>query len=298
MNCRELDRLPLRLRNRRAWLGAAATLVGSALLPRQLQAASTLRFGTTPVFLNEQIGLLDRWQRLLEAQLERPVRFVQRGSYREIVDLLLGEGVEAAWLCGHPLVLHASRLSVVAVPRYQGAPVYRSHLIVPASDAATKQVADLRGRVFAYSDPLSNSGYLVPRAEIAVLGANPSLFFRRTFFTFSHRKVVDAVRAGLADGGAVDGYVWDTIATQQPASVAGLRVAWRSAPHGFPPVVARRNWDATEAWQLGNALRGMPEHAEGRAILERLNIDGFEAPRAGQFDSIRALLRVAERGST
>lgn len=292
------DPMPLRRRNRRSCLTAAAAFVGAALVLHRARAAAPLRFGTTPVFLNEQIGLLDRWQRHLEARLERPVRFVQRGSYREIVDLLLGEGVEAAWLCGHPLVLHETRLSVVAVPRYQGAPVYRSHLIVPTSDTTTKQVSDLKGRVFAYSDPLSNSGYLVPRAEIAASGGAASTYFRRSFFTFSHRKVVDAVRAGLADGGAVDGYVWDTMAAQQPGSVAGLRVAWRSSPHGFPPVVARRNWSPGEARQLGDALRGMPASAEGRGILERLNIDGFEEPRPGQFESIRALQRVAERGST
>ena len=289
---------PLRWRNRRACLRAGAAVIGAALAPRRAFGAGVLRFGTTPVFLNEQIGLLDRWQRHLESRLERPVRFVQRGSYREIVDLLLGDGVEAAWLCGHPLVLHESKLAVVAVPRYQGAPLYRSHLIVPNSDAATQQVLDLKGRVFAYSDPLSNSGFLVPRAEIAASGTNPSSFFRRSFFTFSHRKVVDAVRAGLADGGAVDGYVWDTIASQHPPSVAGLRVAWRSALHGFPPVVARRNWDGVEARLLGDALRDMAGSPEGRGILERLNIEGFEAPRPGQYESIRALLRVAERGGT
>ncbi|HZF80421.1 MAG TPA: PhnD/SsuA/transferrin family substrate-binding protein [Rubrivivax sp.] len=258
--------------------------------------ANAIRFGTTPVFLNEQVGLLDRWQRHLQTRLQRPVHFVQRGSYREIVDLLLGDGVDAAWLCGHPLVLHEARLTVVAVPRYQGAPVYRSHLIVPASDTTTRQVLDLKGRVFAYSDPLSNSGFLVPRAEIAASGASPSSYFRRSFFTFSHRKVVDAVRAGLADGGAVDGYVWDTIAAQQPASVAGVRVAWRSAPHGFPPVVARRDWSSSEARQLGEALREMHVSPEGRAILQRLNIEGFQEPHPGQFDSIRALVRMVDRG--
>ena len=285
--------LTLRPGNRRACLLAAASWVGAGFM--LARAATPLRFGTTPVFLNEQVSLLARWQGYLEARLERPLRFVQRGSYREIVDLLLGDGVEAAWLCGHPLVLQESRLAPVAVPRYQGAALYRSHLIVPSGDRTTERVTDLRGRVFAYSDPLSNSGFLVPRAEIAASGADPASFFRRTFFTFSHRKVVDAVRTGLADSGAVDGYVWDTMAVQQPAAVAGLRVAWRSAPHGFPPVLARRNWSAAEQRQLGDALRAMPAWPEGRAVLERLNIEGFEEPRAGQFDSIRALQRQTER---
>jgi phosphonate transport system substrate-binding protein len=78
--------------------------------------------------------------------------------------------------------------------------------------------------------------------------------------------------------------------------VAGLRVAWRSAPHGFPPVVARRNWLAAEARQLGDVLRAMPDSGEGAAILQRLNIEGFEEPRPRQFESIRSLLRQAERG--
>lgn len=281
--------------NRRDFLSKAAVLIGSGTTSLESQASIPLRFASTPVFLNDQIFLLDRWRRYLEAHIGRPVHFVQRGSYREIVDLLLNGSVDAAWLCGYPLMLYENRLSVVAVPRYQGAALYRSHLIVPSTDTSTKQVLDLKGRVFAYSDPLSNSGYLVPRAEIALGGQQASTFFRRSFFTFSHRKVVDAVRAGLADAGAVDGYVWDTIATQYPDNVVGLRVAWRSVPHGFPPVVARRNWALDQARQLGEALLAMQSSDEGFSILKRLNIESFEAAEPRQYDSIRALMKLSSR---
>lgn len=283
--------------NRRDFLSKTAVLTSSGIASLNSLAATPLRFASTPVFLNDQISLLDRWRRYLEKQIGRPVHFVQRGSYREIVDLLLNGSVDAAWLCGYPLILYENRLSVVAVPRYQGAALYRSHLIVPSTDTSTKQVLDLKGRVFAYSDPFSNSGYLVPRAEIVLGGQLPSTFFKRSFFTFSHRKVIDAVRAGLADAGAVDGYIWDTITAQYPDSVVGLRVAWRSGFHGFPPVVARRNWAPDQARQLGDALLAMQSSLEGRSILERLNIENFEDAQPRQYDSIRALLKLANLGS-
>lgn len=52
-------------------------------------AAQPLLFGTTPVFLDEQAQLLAAWQIWLEARLGQPVRFVQRASYREILEPLL-----------------------------------------------------------------------------------------------------------------------------------------------------------------------------------------------------------------
>lgn len=295
----ESGRMQLRPRNtRRVFLRFALAL--GAVLPAVGARATVppLRFGTTPVFLNEQVAMLGRWRMYLETRLARPVQFVQRGSYREIVDLLLNDSIDAAWLCGHPFLLYESRLAVAAVPRYQGAPLYRSYLIVPASDTVTASVTDLRGRVFAYSDPLSNSGYLVPRAELVRAGVRHDSFFRRTFFTFGHRRLIEAVRAGLADGGAVDGYVWDTLALQQPASVAGVKVVWRSEPHGFPPVVVRGNQATGAAHALGVALRGMSNSEAGRSILAHLNLDGFSEPVPGQFESIRALLRIVDASRT
>ena len=100
---------------------------------------------------------------------------------------------------------------------------------------------DLRGKIYAYSDPDSNSGWLVPQAPLQRSGNDRATFFRKTFFTYAHRRVVDAVAAGVAQGGSVDGYVWDTLQKLHPELTQKTRVAHRSMEFGFPPLVARAN---------------------------------------------------------
>lgn len=284
----------LRQRNRRRFLCGA--LAAAGLASRTVTAAQPpLRFGTTPVILDDQIALLGAWQRYLEQRLGRPVQFVQQGSYRGILDLLLNGNVDVAWVCGYPYVLAEAHLALVAMPTYQGAPLYRSYVIVPEGDDASRSILDLRGRVYAFSDPLSNSGHLVPRYQLIEAGQNPKQFFRRTFFTFAHRKVVDAVRVGLADGGSVDGYVWDTLVKQEPAATKGVHVAWKSARFAFPPVVARATLPASEREAVTQALLGMRDSAPGTELLRSLNIEGFERGSPSLFDGIRQMARVSDR---
>lgn len=291
-----MDASTLRERNRLRLLAMGALLPFASLCDAVSAAspdATPLRFGTTAVFLDNQIAMLGTWQRYLARQMGRQVHFVQRGNYREIVDLLLSDRIDAAWLCGYPYVSYESRLTLAAVPVYQGQPLYRSYLIVPASDKRTQHIKDLDGGVFAFSDALSNSGYLVPRVELARLRTTPEAFFRRSFFTYAHRKVVEAVQIGLATGGSVDGYVWDTLQAQQPKATAGVRVAWKSAAYGFPPIVARRSASPDRIAELTNALQAMPKSTDGRQLLAQLNVDGFVPGEPTLFNGIRQLIRDA-----
>ena len=133
-------------------------------------AGDALRFGTTPVFLDDQVGFLARWAEYLSRRSARAVQFVQRRSYRDIMGLLRSQELDAAWICGYPWVVNKQVLRGLSIPLYEGAPLYRSYLIVPASDQQTRTHADLAGKVFAYSDPDSNSGYLVPRTTMLAPG--------------------------------------------------------------------------------------------------------------------------------
>ena len=150
-----------------------ALLAGSYLAAGgPVQAAqSGLRIGLTPVILADQVAFLSRWGRYLSSTVGCPIEFVARESYQLILEMLFSEQIDAAWICGYPFVRYESSLSLLAVPMYAGQPSYQAYLIRPRkADGLVKGWADLRGKVLAYSDPLSNSGWLVAQAEMAKAG--------------------------------------------------------------------------------------------------------------------------------
>ena len=283
------------MRRREFVAGVAALLAPLPALPASERVAEPVRIGLTPVFLDDQVSFLNAWRDYLESRLARPVLFVQRGSYREIVELLRQEKLEFAWVCGYPFVRYRQQLRLLAVPLYNGGPLYRSYLIVPSSDRATRSILDLRGKVFAYSDPDSNSGYLFPNYALAQLKESPNAFFGKTFYTWAHRKVVEAVAAQLAQGGAVDGYVWDTLAKFNPELTVRTRVVEKSPEFGFPPFVARANVGRSIFAGLRRVLLEMPDDAQGRTLLRQLNLDGFVAGSESLFDGIDHMFKATAR---
>jgi phosphonate transport system substrate-binding protein len=274
-------------------VGAALALRPAAGFP--VNGGGSIRIGLTPVFLDDQAGFLQDWKRYLEQRLERPVEFVQRGSYREIVELVLQNQIQFAWVCGYPYVRNRARMKLLAVPAYRGQPLYESYLIVPVGDQVTANIEALRGKVFAYSDPDSNSGFLVPQYQLRSAGLRPQTHFRRSFFTYSHRNVVEAVGARVAHGGAVDGYVWDTLKILHPDLVAGTRVVLRSPQFGFPPMVAAPAVSGASLRSMQSVLFAMHSDREGLGLLRRLNLDRFEAGVPALFDGIEQMARKVEQ---
>ena len=285
----------LRGRNRRDWIkaglaGMALALAGSPA--RAVPSYRRLRVGLTPAFLHDQHVLLADWRAYMERRLGRQVDFIQRDSYRETMDLIRLDKLDFAWICDYPFIHLQDKVRLLAVPLYQGQPHYRSYLLVRAGNAQVKSMADLKNAVFAYADPYSNTGYLAPRYAIRQLGEDPNGFFRKTFFTYSHRKVVEAVAKGLAQAGAVDSFVWDTLAKQEPAATSRTRIVWRSPEFGFPPFVAQRSVSETDYRAMQEMLLSMPGDADGRKLLDRLNLDGFIKGSSDLYGSVADMMKA------
>ena len=274
---------------RAALFGAVAALASTH--PALGLGRDTFRFALTPVFLTSDLELLDRLRFYLETATGRPVELVARRTYQEITALLTAGQVDAAWLCGFPFVQHRTELDLLAVPIWRGKPLYQSYLIA-GTDSAASGLPDLRGGIHAFSDPDSNSGYLVTAAGLAGMQETPDSFFRQTIFTYGHSNVVRAVAAGLAQSGSVDGYVYEVLKAVNPSLISSTKVLEASDWFGFPPVAAPASARGSEkSTVLARALLTMHDEPTGRDVLELLRLDRFATEPVSIFDSIEINMR-------
>ena len=247
-----------------------------------------VRFGLTAAVVRENLDLYERWAAYLGRKVGRPVQFVQRRTYREAMELLETGEHDFSWICSFPYAKfrESKFFGLMAVPVFEGEPLYRSYIVVH-KDRSFRTIGDLEGRVFAYSDPDSNTGYIVPRQMLSDLGRNPDSFFRQTFFTYSHTETIEAVAERVADGAAVDSYVWEYLNRRQPRLTAKTKVIQRSETFGFPPLVYRTGVDPELRAQMTEALLTMDKDTEGRALLAELMLDRFIAAPSSLYDNVR-----------
>lgn len=235
----------------------------------------------------------DLYRQLLEylsRQVGKDLEFVQRKTYAEINELLRRGDIDLAFICSGPYATGKVnfKFEPLAVPMVQGSHSYQSYLIVH-KHSSFKSLEDLRGHTFAFTDPHSNTGKLVPEYWLSELKEQPETFFRQTIFTYSHDNSILAVARGLVDGAAVDGLVWEYYQLKKPAFTARTKVIKKSQSYGIPPLVASAHLPQRDRERLKLVLLSMHQDPKGKKILSELLIDRFIPLQEDWYEPIRRM---------
>jgi len=236
------------------------------------------------------------YRRLLDyigEKLGRKVQLIQRKTYDEINEIF-GKGlIDLAFICSGPYATGKERygFEILATPQVRDSHFYHSYLIVN-SESPYHSLEELQGKVFAFTDPDSNSGRLVPLYWLSQMNQRPETFFEKTIYTYSHDNSILAVGRGLVDGAAVDSLIWEYYQQNKPSFTAKTRVIKKSEPYGIPPLVASKNLRPATKEQIREIVFFMHREPKGREILKELMIDRFVAPDPEWYDSIGRVARM------
>ncbi len=246
----------------------------------------------------ESYEYYDEMVRYISKKLGMPVKIVQKRSYQEVNDLIKNDEIDFAFVCSGAYIDGNSQfgMKLLVAPQAYGKTTYNSYIIVPKNSSYT-EFLDLRGKKFAFSDPLSNSGKLYPTYRLALINETPELFFgvdeetgrNNSFYTYSHDNSIIAVAEGLADGAAVDSLVYEYMKSTRPEIISKTKIIEISPPFGIPPVVVTNNIDPFLEQRLTEIFLNMDTDEEGRNILLSIKIERFVTIDDDAYNTVREM---------
>jgi phosphonate transport system substrate-binding protein len=124
-------------------------------------------------------------------------------SYAAVVEAMGAGNAHIGWLntFGYLLAHEKYGVEPLLVTIRFGSPSYKGQIVV-RKDSGIESLTDLKGKTMCWVDPLSTSGYIIPRVVLQAAGVNPDTDFAKTIEAGSHNNVIIAVYNGECDAGA------------------------------------------------------------------------------------------------
>jgi len=239
---------------------AATLLLSTALaVPAAAQGITEFRIGLLGgENVQDRLASNECFRAYAEEALGVPVRLFTPADYNGVIQGLIGGTLDMAWLgasayaavwINDPEAVHP----VLVKTNLDGSYMYYS-IGIARADSGITSLADMEGKSFAFADPNSTSGYLVPLIEIPEAGYSMTEgeFFSRVAFSGGHEQTIIAVVNGDFDAGVVwadgqgeweDGFNSGALRRATDAGIVDMNdivEMWRSRPIPEGPIVLRK----------------------------------------------------------
>jgi phosphate/phosphite/phosphonate ABC transporter binding protein len=221
-------------------------------------------------------------------------------SYEELGREMTLAHIDIAWL--PPLIfarLERDAIAVAVATRAQSRGTYAS-VLVAARDSGIERLEHLAGQRIAWVDPLSASGYVVPRLALFVHGLDPQISFPHELFAGSHAEALRAVLEGRADVAATfanldeDGRVVHGAWSEIGVSAEAVRIVAMLGEIPLDLIAARTSVTEEVRQTLWKALVEMAADAELGAIVESVfGCRRFERGSSASYQVFRDRLERA-----
>ena len=288
----------------RSWIRTATVLAaaGAVLTLVPGYTPRTFRMGFTPV---ESGATMQQITEPVVAAMSKSlgmkvVTFVA-ADYVGTVEAMRSRKLDAAMLSPAAMVL--ARLKAGSKPilktRYKGKTSYFA-VIFALKEAPIKTLQDLKGKTFAFVDPGSTSGYVVPWLMMKKAGVRADRDLGNIMNAGTHDAVLQAVLHGQAQAGATfqkEKGVWplaDSI--KDPAELKRLRVVAYSDPIPDQGIAVHPDLDPALQKKVSGFSEHLSDTPEGKKMISKFyQVDAFVPAGPNDWQSVEDAFKAIGR---
>jgi len=232
---------------------------------------------------------------LLGQKLGLKVKINLASSYAAAVEAMGAGQAHIGWLNTLSYLLAHEKYGVdVILVTVRFKQTYYTGQIIVRADSGIKSIADLKGKVMCWVDPLSTSGYLMPRILLKANGVDPDKDFAKTVNAGSHPNVVKAVYNKDCDAGATYVDARGVVEKDLPdVKEKVIQLAFTAKiPNDNVSVVKDLPADLKE--KIKKALLEIAKSEEGAQALKTVyQIEGLQEATDSFYDEFRAQLSAS-----
>jgi phosphonate transport system substrate-binding protein len=280
------------------WTGVLAVAAAMALAARSGSAQPPeLRIGLIPEMnVFEQVERYRRLADYLSRQVDRPIRLTMLSRYGNIVQRMVGQDVDGAFLGSFTGALASAQLGMQPVARpinLDGSSTYWGYIFV-RKDSGISTVEQMRGARLALVERATTAGYVFPVAYFRRHGVDDlDNHFSDIQFWGSHDASIRAVLSGRADVGAAKNTIWEHLVQEDPRVERELRILATSPRVPSNGLFISSTVAPSVAEGIRSSLLELHESPHGAEILSALRVEGFVPTDAASYEPVMELAREA-----
>jgi len=250
----------------------------------------TLTYGVIPVASSRNMsdsfgGLVQH----LEKELGIKVKLQVAGDYAGVITGMQHGHIDLAYLGPKSYCEAATRAgaeALVVEVGQSGVAGYHGYIITKAG-SGLNSLDDLKGKKWAFTDPHSTSGTLVPTVYFNNINISPEKYFGKVIYSGSHEASILSVKAGKVDGASTNDLDFDR-GMGSHWNKDDFNIIWTSDLIPGSPMAARADLPAS----LKQAIQEAFLSYQDKDGLEKLKISGFQKADDKLYDGIRELIAL------
>lgn len=251
-----------------------------------------------------QENLQELWEPFLakmEEEMGRPVNGFYATDYAGVIEAMGAGKIQIAWYGGKSYIEAAERSGAEAFAQTvasDGSKGYYSHLITNVDNPIVSEIDLEAGNgdeyvienagdlTFAFNDPNSTSGFLVPSYYVfAQKGVNPEEAFSELVFAGSHEATAQAVANDQVDVATNNNESLSRLQESDPAAYEQVQVIWTSPVIPSDPIAYKSDLPDCLKEQMENFFYNIDDET----VLGPLDWQGFDPAGDADWNTIREL---------
>ncbi|TWH45546.1 phosphonate transport system substrate-binding protein [Sporomusa sp. KB1] len=161
-----------------------------------------------------------------------PVELFVATDYSGVIEAMRGGKLDIAYFGPFSYVLAADKANAeaYAVEKRKGSGTSYKSLVITSPNSGIEKLADIKGRTYAFVDPASTSGNLIPRSIYKKNDIDPDKDFKSVVYAGGHDAAALAVKNHKVDAASMDDITYSNMKEKNLISDQDIKIIYQSDP--------------------------------------------------------------------